>query len=195
MSLGLAATLASAALPAGAQTTGTVVKKGTEIGGTLQQALSSKTSHNGDPFTLAEKDTFWHKVPAALKGGVIEGHLEGVTPASATHKATMSIIFDDIRMPGGQVLPIHAKLVSFTVFEAKTHHIRDAGIIIGTAVVGHMAASKAGVQHGGLAGAAAGFALVSTMKSDIVVNPGTLVKLKLLDDLTASAFTDKTSST
>jgi hypothetical protein len=56
-------------------------------------------------------------------------------------------------------------------------------LIAGSAVAGHMIAGK---HHGGVAGAAAGFALVSTMKSDIVLRPGTLVKLKLTGDLTAS---------
>jgi hypothetical protein len=43
------------------------------------------------------------------------------------------------------------------------------------------------MQHGGLAGAAAGFALVSTMKSDIVVKQGTVVGLKLKDNVTTAA--------
>ena len=176
-------------LSAGAQTTTAspiLAKKGAIVNGTLQQTLSSKTNKNGDTFTLIEKDTFWHK-NAALNGDTIEGHLENVSPAGPTHKATMTVIFDDIKLSDGTRLPIHADIVSVKIFEPKTHHIRDAGIIIGTAVMGHMAANKAGMQHGGLAGAAAGFALVSTMKSDIVVKQGTVVGLKLKDNVTSAA--------
>ncbi len=164
--------------------TAATVKKGTEIDGVLQQALSSKTNHNGDKFSLTLHDGFWHKNPPALKGTTLVGHLENVTPAGPTHKATMTVIADGFMTPGGALLPIHAKLISLSVFEPHTHTIRDAGIIFGAAVAGHMVAGK---NHGGLAGAAAGVALVSTLKSDIVVKQGTLVKLKLTEDLLVPA--------
>ena len=70
------------------------------------------------------------------------------------------------------------------MFEPKTHHFRDAAIIVGGAVAGHMAAKQ---MHGGLAGAAAGFALVSTLKSDVNVKKGTVIGLALLDDLVSNA--------
>ncbi len=57
------------------------------------------------------------------------------------------------------------------------------GVIVGSAVVGHIASKKTGMHGGTLAGAAAGFAIVSAMKSDITIKPGTIVKLKLLHDL------------
>jgi hypothetical protein len=34
----------------------------------------------------------------------------------------MSIIFDELEMPDGSTLPIHAKVASIKVFEPKTHH-------------------------------------------------------------------------
>ena len=184
LALGMAAALASNALPSLADQTTTVIKKGTEIDAVLVQTLSSKTNHNGDKFTLTPKDGFWHKNPPQLKGSAIEGHLENVTPASPTHKATMTAIVDDVRLVSGQVLPLPVKLVSFTVFEPKTHHVRDAGIIIGGYIAGHMAAGK---SHGGLAGAAAGVVLVSTLKSDITAKAGTVVKLKLTENLDTAA--------
>ncbi len=191
LALGMAAALASSALPSLADQTASVIKKGTEIDAVLVQTLSSKTNHNGDKFTLAPKDGFWHKNPPQLKGAAIEGHLENVTPAGPTHKATMTIVIDDVRLASGQVLPLPVRLASFTVFEPKTHHIRDAGIIIGAYVAGHMAAGK---SHGGLVGAAAGVALVSTLKSDITAKAGTLVKLKLTENLDTAAAPRPASS-
>jgi hypothetical protein len=160
-----------------------LAKKGWIVDGVLQQTLNSKANHDGDAFTLTEKDTFFHHNPA-LNGAVIDGHLENVTPASATHKATMSIILDDVKLTDGSTMPIHAKIDSIKEFEPKTHHMRDAALIIGGAVAGHMAAKQ---HHGGVAGAAAGFALASTLKSDVNVKQGTLVKLKLLNDLVEEA--------
>ncbi len=175
---------ASLVLQTGASAQTVLAKKGTLVYGVLVTTVDSKTSHNGDKFSLTQKDTWFHKDPL-LKGTTIEGHLENVTAAGPTHKASMSIIFDDIRLADGSVEPIHAQVDSLKQFEPQHHLLRDTGVIVGSAVVGHMAASKANVQHGGLAGTAAGFALVSAMKSDIKVKQGTLVKLRMLDNVTA----------
>ncbi len=156
-----------------------LVKNGTQIDAVLNQTLSSKTSHTGDTFTLTEKDTFFHRNPA-ISGAAIEGHLENVTPAGPTHKATMTIVFDDMKLANGTTVAFPATLKSLSTFEPKTHHIRDLGLIVGAAVAGHMMAKT---HHGGLAGAAAGFALASSLKSDIVVKQGTLVKLKSTQDI------------
>src|ERR1700757_2414946 len=54
---------------------GTVlVKQGTIFDGKLDKEVSSKTSKDGDTFTLTEADTMF-KSNAALHGAVIEGHL------------------------------------------------------------------------------------------------------------------------
>jgi hypothetical protein len=159
-----------------------LAKKGAEVDGTLQQTLNSKTNHDGDTFTLVERDTFFHHNDA-LHGATIDGHLENVTPASATHKATLVVVFDDVKLPDGSTVPIDPRIKSLSVFEPKTHHIRDVGLIVGGAIAGHMVAKQ---HHGALAGAAAGFALSSTLKSDVNVKSGTLVKLIMKRDLVAT---------
>ncbi len=179
--VGLFAAFVSAAAAASADTT--VAKKGEVVGGVLQQTISSKTNHDGDTFTLVEKSTFFHHNPA-LSGATFDGHVENVTPKSATHKATMTVVFDDVKLADGSTEPIQAKLNSLQSFEPKTHHVRDVGLVVGGAVVGHMFAKK---HHGGLGGAAAGFALASTLKSDIDVKQGTLVKLVLTEPLVEGA--------
>ncbi len=159
-----------------------LVKRGAEVDGTLQQTLNSKTNHDGDTFVLLQRDTFFHH-NEALHGATIEGHLENVSPASATHKATMLVVFDDIKMPDGTTVQFEPRIKSLSTFEPKTHHVRDLGLIVGGAVAGHMMKGK---SHGGLAGAAAGFALSSALKSDIKVKKGTLVKLVMKSDVVAT---------
>ena len=173
--------LGAVAVPVRADTV--LATRGTQIDGTLTQTLNSKTNHDGDTFSLTQKNTFFHH-NAALAGATIDGHLENVTPAGPTHKATMNIIFDDVKLSDGNTIPVKA-----TVSDIKppTHHIRDAGLIVGGAVAGHMLGNHMHKQHGGLAGAAAGFALVTTMKSDIQVKTGTIVKMKLASDLVESS--------
>jgi hypothetical protein len=95
----------------------------------------------------------------------------------------MTIVLDDLKLNNGTTISLPAKLESLKTFEPHTHHIRDAGFIIGGAMVGHMMSH--GMHHGGFAGAAAGFALASALKSDIIVKSGTQVTLKLTNDLVA----------
>jgi hypothetical protein len=185
--IAIRATLAAAVLTAlcagiaGAQGA-PLTKKGSEIDARVQTALSTKTSHNGDPFTLTETDLIFVHHPE-LKGATIEGHLEDVVAASSTHKASMNVIFDDIKFADGRTEPIFIGVRNMSAFEPRTHHLRDMGLIVGSAVAGHIVSKKTGHGGGTLAGAAAGFAIASAMKSDIVIKSGTIVKLKLLRDL------------
>lgn len=160
-----------------------VAPRGTQIYAVVEQRLSSKTNHDGDPVTLLLKDGFFHKNNVALEGATIDGHIEHDTAAGPTHKATMNIVFDDIKLADGHSLPMAAQVRSVKILEPHTHHIRDAGFIIGGAVVGHAMGGHHGVKHGGLGGAAAGFALASAMKSDIVVRRNSQVTLRLTQDL------------
>jgi len=159
-----------------------LTKKGSEIDARVVGGFSTKTSHSGDPFALTETDLIFVHHPD-LKGATIEGHLEDVVAAGPTRKASMNVIFDDIKFADGRTEPIAVAVKNMSAFEPKTHHLRDMGVIVGSAVVGHIVSKKTGHGGGTLAGAAAGFALVSAMKSDVTIKRGTIVKLTLLHDL------------
>jgi hypothetical protein len=156
-----------------------LVARGAEVDGSLQQPISSKLNHNGDRFTLAQTDTFWHHKPQ-LKGAIIDGHVENVSPAGPAKKATLSLVFDDITLADGSTVPLSAQLISLKEVEPQTHKIRDTGIILGSAFTGHLVSKNTGKNGGTLAGAAAGVALVATLKDDIKVKRGTVLRLKLL---------------
>ena len=178
--LALGAALVICAGSASAQAVAT--KKGATLHAKIDQALDSKKNKDGDPFTMTPVDTLFDHHPE-LKGAVIEGHLENVSAAGPTHKASMSMIFDDVKYPDGNVVPAKLKLENMSMEEPKTHHVRDVGIIVGSAVAGKMVSDKTGHKGGTLAGAAAGFAIASSMKSDIRIKRGTSVKIKATDEL------------
>jgi hypothetical protein len=163
----------------------TLATRGTEVDAVVQQDLNSAKNKQGDTFTMAEKDTFFHKNPA-LKGAMIDAHVENVSAASPMHKATMTVVLDDVRLADGSNAPIHAAIVSMGDFQPKGHMLRNVGIVIGSAVAGHMLAKRTGSHAGTLVGAAAGIALASSLKSNIEVKPGTVVRLRLIDDLTTT---------
>lgn len=157
---------------------GTVaVAAGTDYYGKLQAPIGSKTSHDGDTFALVETDTFLHKDPA-LHGAVVEGHLANVSAAGPAHNPSMTLVFDDIKLPDGTKSPVDVQLVSVNAFEPKTHHLRTIGMMIAGAMAGHAVAAKTGHSHGGLVGAAAGYVLSQELKTDIAVPAGSVIELK-----------------
>ncbi len=181
------AAVAALAVPAFAQSV--IAPRGTEFEASLNTELSTKRLHDGDTFTMTEHEGFFHHAPAALKGATVDGHVENVSPAHLGHGATMNVFFDDVRLADGTTAPLDAKLTSTKALEPHTHHLRDLGLIVGGAVVGHHIAAAHGKKHGGLAGAAAGFALATSLKSDIDVKRGTIVHLRLNNDLVPGSTT------
>lgn len=151
-----------------------LVDAGTRYYGKLDTTIGTKVSHDGDAFTLTHTDTLFHK-NAALDGAVIDAHVENVQAAGPMRKPAMTIVFDDIRLPDGTKEPVNASIVSWKQFDPKTHHLRTIGMMIGGAIAGHMMHRR----HGGLLGAAGGYALSQTLKTDVEVPAGTIVELKL----------------
>jgi len=158
-----------------------VVAAGTDYYGKLQAPIGSKTSHDGDTFALAQTDTFLHKDPA-LHGAVVEGHLANVSAAGPAHNPSMTLVFDDIKLPDGTKSPVDVQLVSVNAFEPKTHHLRTIGMMIAGAMAGHAVASK--TAHSGLVGAAAGYVLSQELKTDIAVPAGSVIELKFKSPVT-----------
>lgn len=157
-----------------------VARAGTMYYGKLDQTIGTKVSHNGDSFTITHTDTFLHKNPA-LAGDVIDAHVENVRAAGPMRNPAMTIVFDDIRLPDGTKEPVNATIVSWKQFDPKTHHMRTIGMMIGGAVAGHMA------HHNGMLGAASGYALSQTLKTDVEVPAGTVIELRLNQPVTKAS--------
>lgn len=172
-------TASSSAAPA-ASGAAVLAAAGSEFRGKLQQEVSTKKNHDGDKFTIV------------FKGETVNGHLEDVHPAGLGKKPSMVIVFDNLVMPDGMVAaPVDVTIVNAGVLNAKSHHMRTVGMMVGGAIAGHMAANAAKTKHGGLAGAAGGYMLSQEMKTDVDVKPGTTIVLKFNKDAVASGQTQQ----
>jgi hypothetical protein len=150
----------------------------------LQQELSTGKNHNNEKFSIKIQNGSVGKYPA-LKDAVIEGHLEKVTKAAKGKKAELNLVFDDIKLKNGEMVPIEADLVN-TKVEAKTkgQFLKNAGIILGGTVAGHFIGDKTKFKHGKLAGAAVATAFVlSSPGGEVVLKKGTDLELKLKSNL------------
>jgi hypothetical protein len=159
-----------------------VARAGTKFYGKLDKTIGTKVSHDGDTFSIAYTDTLFHKNPA-LDGAVVDAHVENVHAAGPMRNPSMTIVFDDIRLPDGTKEPVNASIVSWKEFDPKTHRLRTLGMMIGGAVAGHMAHRR----HGALLGAMGGYALSQTLKTDVQVPAGTVVELRLNSPVTKSS--------
>jgi serine/threonine protein kinase len=132
-----------------------VVPIGSMIDTDLQQEVSSGKNKMHDKFIIKIQNSSIGKYPA-LKDAVIEGHLESVTKAAKGKKAQLDLVFDDVKLKSGELVPIEAALVNIQI-ESKTkgQFLKNAGIILGGTVAGHFVGDKANFKHGKMAGAAA----------------------------------------
>ena len=153
---------------------GTVLEKaGTRFTGKLQNEIATNKSHDGDTFTIVSKD-----------GATVDGHLGNVSPAGMGKKPALTLVFDDIKLADGSTAPIDVRLVNVGAFGAKSHHWRTVGMVLGGGMAGHIAAGK---HHGGMVGAAGGYALSQEMKTNVDVKPGTRIVLQFVTDAVAAS--------
>lgn len=159
------------------------VPVGTSFDTILQQNLSTGKNRNNERFTLRVKGG-----NKTLKDAVIQGHLEDVVKAAKGKKASLHLVFDDIKLANGSAYPIDVTLVN-TQVETKTKgkFVQNAGIILAGAAAGTFLGDKAKFKHGTLAGGAAAAAYVlSSPGGEVVLKKGTNVKLKLKKPLDIS---------
>ena len=161
----------------------TVVAAGTEFYGKLERPIGSKMSKDGDTFSLDET----RAADPALKGAIVDGHLEELQSAGPMRNPKMTVVFDDVRMTDGTKLPVNVQLVNLKAFSPQTHHMRTIGMMIGGAIDGHDLAAKTGTKHAALMGAASGYALSQQLKTDIVVPAGTVLEIKFLSPVQSPA--------
>jgi uncharacterized membrane protein YebE (DUF533 family) len=160
------------------------VPAGTTIDTDLQRELSTGKNRNNEKFAAKIKNGSVGKYPA-LKDAQIEGHLENVTKAARGKKAQLNLVFDDIKLKNGELLPIDATLVN-TKVESKTkgQFLKNAGIILGGTIAGNFIGDKTKFKQGKLAGAAAATAFVlSSPGGEVVLKKGTDLQLKLKSNL------------
>ncbi len=167
--------VANATAPAGP----VVAAAGTSFFGKLSNGLGTKTSKDGDTFTLVETKG------GALAGATVDGHVVGVIAAGPMRKPNMTLVFDDIRLADGTTEPLDVAVVSHRDFDPKTHHLRTIGMMIGGAIAG----KHVGKGHPML-GAIGGYAASQALKTDIQVPAGATIELRFnapITDVSATA--------
>jgi len=140
---------------------------GTQITGTIQQELRSKTAQDGDRFTMVTSG-----------GSTIYGHLSQVDRANIGRKAHLKLNFDSVRFPDGSTARIHATVVAVQQHK-QVNYTRAAGTALGGMIAGNILGKAIGVGVGGAVGLAGGALLAANTASDIDIPAGAQATIQL----------------
>jgi hypothetical protein len=168
-----------------------IVPDGTMLNATLDTDLSTQTANTGDRFTMTINS------PSQFAGAVIEGHIADITRSGRiTGRSTMSLNFDDIRMPDGRTYQFAGFLDTVTTANGETVNVDNEGTVrdrnqttqteeraaIGTAVgaiIGAIAGGGRGAAIGAVLGAGAGAGSVYVQgRNDLNMMRGTSVTIR-----------------
>jgi hypothetical protein len=174
-------------------TSGTfVVPNGTSLVGELNNALSTKTSKNGDRFTLTVTE------PSQYAGAIIDGFVNNVKRSGKlTGRSEMTFNFDTIRLKNGRSYKFAGIVESLRTPNNETVKVDNEGAVreaetrtsttgkrtaVGTAVgaiIGAIAGGGKGAAIGAIIGAGAGAGSVYIQgRDDLELTKGTEVTLR-----------------
>jgi hypothetical protein len=157
-----------------------VARAGTVYYGKLDKTIGTKVSHDGDTFTIEHTDTFLHKDPA-LNGAAIDARVENVRAAGPMRNPRND---DRLRRHPAAGWNQGAGQRDDRFLEAVRS--QDASSADDRNDGRGRDRRMTHRRHGALLGAASGYALSQTLKTDVEVPAGTVVELRLNQPVTKS---------
>ncbi|HZS46258.1 MAG TPA: hypothetical protein VFC63_14375 [Blastocatellia bacterium] len=130
-----------------------IIPNGTELTAILNTDLSTRTSREGDRFTMTVRS------PAEYNGAVIEGYISNLNSSgSVTGRANMSLNFQNIRMRDGKTYRFAGFIDSVRAQNGDTLRVNNEGTVRSDDSQGTKTAERAGIGAaiGGIIGAIAG---------------------------------------
>jgi hypothetical protein len=169
---------------------GFIVPNGTRLVAVLNSNVSTKTSKEGDRFTMTVRE------PSQFQNAVIEGHLSNVNQSGRiSGRSELSLNFDQIRLTNGRTYKFEGLLESIKTADGKDVRVDNEGSAEGKsqtqrtveraaigsaigAVIGAIAGGGKGAAIGAIVGAGAGTGSVYvTGRDELELNSGTEVTI------------------
>jgi hypothetical protein len=168
-----------------------IVPNGTIITGTLENEITTKASQNNDRFSMTVS------APNEFRGAVVEGYISGINRSGkVTGRSQLTLNFERIRMPNGDVYDFAGFLQSVTDTNGKTVKIDTEGTARGDsqtketvkrggigaglgAIIGAIAGGAKGAAIGAIIGGSAGAGSVYIQgKEDLELKPGSSITVQ-----------------
>lgn len=148
---------------------------GMQLAGTLTTGVDTANAYVGQPVyanhVFSENNS--------ITSGRLYGHVSYVQRASQGRPAKVGIVFDKLVTSNGASYAVDG-VVTGVQTQTKNNTLKEVGGAIGGMLVGNMIGKA--IFHmagGGLLGAAGGFLLAKNNRQNIVVGPGTPVRVTL----------------
>ena len=161
---------------------------GTPLTVRINESLSTKTAHTGDPFTgVLERPIERNGWLIAPRGATVNGRVVESDPGGRVHgRATLALQLTSVRGADGRNIRISTASVSREAPSTKKKDAEKVGIGAGLgAVIGALAGGGKGAAIGAAAGGGAGGGLVAATRGAPAVIPSeTLLKFSLANPVT-----------
>lgn len=165
-----AAAVAFVPLAASAQ-----ISAGTELSGTIDQNLDSKTAVVGQRFTMSNV----HSQDNNINGATIYGHVDEVQAASQGRAAKISIAFDKLHTRSGGSYALDGRATAVQQ-NTKSNVLNEAGGAVAGMIVGNILGKKIGTNAGGLVGAAGGYIYAKNAKQNVTIPANSTVTVQVI---------------
>jgi hypothetical protein len=168
--LAAAAALALVPLVAAAQVT-----PGTELSGTIDQQLDTKSAIVGQRFTMSNV----HSQDNNINGATIYGHVDSVQSASQGRKAQISLAFDKLHTRSGGSYALDGRATAIRE-NTKSNALNEAGGAVAGMIVGNIIGKKVGTNMGGLLGAAGGYIYAKNAQQNVTIPANSAVTVQVI---------------
>ncbi|MEA2721616.1 MAG: hypothetical protein QOJ39_3480 [Candidatus Eremiobacteraeota bacterium] len=165
-----AAAVAFVPLAASAQ-----ISAGTELSGTIDQSLDSKSAVVGQRFTMSNV----HSLDNNINGATIYGHVDSVRPAGQGRSAQISLALDKLRTRSGGSYALDGRVVAAQE-NTKSNVVNEAGGAVAGMIVGNILGKKLGTNAGGLLGAAGGYIYAKNAKQNVTIPANSAVTVQVI---------------
>ena len=150
---------------------------GTELIGTLDTSLDSKSAFAGEQVILTNVSSS----SGSINGATLIGSVTDVTRPGQGRTAQVLIHFDSLRLADGTMRPIDGVVASMKV-KTKSNAAKEVGgALLGMLAGNAIGKTLFGVSGGGIVGAIGGYMVARDNRSDVVIPANTDVTVQLLD--------------
>jgi hypothetical protein len=168
--LAAAAALALVPLVASAQVTA-----GTELSGTIDQQLDSKSAVVGQRFTMSNV----HSQDNNINGATIYGHVDSVQSAGQGRPGKISIALDKLHTRSGGSYALDGRVTAVQE-NTKSNVVNEAGGAVAGMIIGNIVGKKLGTNAGGLLGAAGGYIYAKNAKQNVTIPANSVVTVQVI---------------
>ena len=165
-----AAAIAFVPLAASAQ-----ISAGTELSGTIDQSIDSKSAVVGQRFTMSNV----HSQDNNINGATIYGHVDSVRAAGQGRSAQISLALDKLRTRSGGSYALDGRVVAAQE-NTKSNVVNEAGGAVAGMIVGNILGKKLGTNAGGLLGAAGGYVYAKNAKQNVTIPANSAVTVQVI---------------